>query len=124
VLGTTGERIEGTIGEAVSAVDPASRTSLVRIYVKSPSLKPGIYAKVFIPEGKKEIMLVPENIVIERGQLTGVFVVDEKGVISYRLVKTGRQYGKKIEVLSGLKGGESLIVRGMEKAVDGAMVKQ
>ena len=122
-LGTTGEKIQGTIGEASSAVDPASRTSLIRVYVKSPALKPGIYAKVAIPEGKKEAILVPKNAIVERGQLTGVYVVDEKGVITYRLVKTGRLYGQKIEALTGLKGGENLVVGGMEKAADGAMVK-
>jgi RND family efflux transporter MFP subunit len=121
---TTGERLEGIIGEAASAVDPASRTSLIRVYVKSPTLKPGIFAKVLIPEGKKDTVLVPEKAIIERGQLTGVFIVDEKGVMTYRLIKKGKAFGEKVEVLSGLKGGEDIVVNGTDKAVDGAMVKR
>jgi len=124
VLGTTGERIEGTVGELVSAIDPASRTSLIRVYVKSPALKPGIFAKVLIPEGKKDAVLVPKKAIVERGQLTGVYVVDEKSIMTYRLIKTGKPFGEKVEALSGLKGGEDIVVNGMDKAVDGAMVKR
>ena len=61
---------------------------------------------------------------MERGQLTGVFVVDEKGIITYRLIKAGRVYDGLTEVLSGLSKGESIIVSGMEKAVDGGIIKQ
>jgi RND family efflux transporter MFP subunit len=124
VLGTTGERIEGTIGELVPAVDPASRTSLIRVYVKAPSLRAGIYSKILIPVGKKDVIIVPKKAISERGQLTGVYAVDEKGIMTYHLVKTGKLYGEKVEVLSGLKSGENIVVGGMENAVDGAMVKQ
>ncbi len=61
---------------------------------------------------------------MERGQLTGVFVVDEKGIITYRLIKAGRVHDGLAEVLSGLSKGESIIVSGMEKAVDGGIIKQ
>jgi multidrug efflux pump subunit AcrA (membrane-fusion protein) len=39
-------------------------------------------------------------------------------------VRTGRPYGEQIEVLSGLKSGERIIVEGVDKAVDGGVVKK
>jgi multidrug efflux pump subunit AcrA (membrane-fusion protein) len=60
---------------------------------------------------------------VERGQLTGVYVVDEKGVMTLRLIRIGKEYADKTEVLSGLKGGERIVVEGIERAVDGGMVK-
>jgi len=60
---------------------------------------------------------------VGRGQLEGVFVVDDHGLMTYRLVRTGKVYQDKSEILSGLKGGEKVVVEGMEKAIDGGMVK-
>jgi RND family efflux transporter MFP subunit len=120
----TGSRIRGTIGEITPAVDPSSRTFPVKIYVEDRSLRSGMYTKVLIPEGKKDVLLIPKKAVVERGQLAGVFVKDDKGVLTYRLVKTAKLSGDSIEVVSGLKPGESVVVEGVEKAVDGGIVKQ
>jgi RND family efflux transporter MFP subunit len=119
----TGSKIRGTIGEITSAVDPSSRTYVVKIYVEDRSLRSGMYTKVLIPEGKRDILLVPKKAVVERGQLTGVFVKDDKGVLTYRLVKTGRLFGDNVELVSGLRAGESIVVEGVEKSVDGGIVK-
>jgi hypothetical protein len=45
-------------------------------------------------------------------------------IVTYRLIKTGRVYDKLAEVLSGLSKGENIIVSGMEKAIDGGIIKQ
>ncbi len=124
LLASANERRQGNITRIAPAVDPSTRTFNVEILVKGAQLRTGLYAKVLIPEGKKETMLVPKKAVIEKGQLTGVYVVNEKGVISYNLVKTGKNYGELTEVLSGLKNNDRIIVEGIEKAVDGGMVKQ
>ncbi len=121
---STGSKIRGTIGEVTPAIDPSSRTYVVKIYVEDRSLRSGMYTKVLIPEGKKEVLLVPKKAIVERGQLTGVFVKDEKSVLTYRLIKTGPGYGDNVEVLSGLKAGDSIVVAGVEKAVDGGVIKE
>ncbi len=118
-----GEKVPGRITKVVPAIDPASRTFSVEVTMEDRSLRSGTYGKVLIPQGKKESLLVPTGSIVERGQLTGVFVVDDKGVVTYRLIKTGRIYEGLAEVLSGLSKGESVIVSGMEKAVDGGIIK-
>lgn len=117
------EKLTGRITKIVPSVDPASRTFLVEITLQDKSLRTGSYGKVLIPEGKKEALLIPVKSIVERGQLTGVFVVDDKGIITYRLIKAGKMYDGQTEVLSGLAKGEGIIVSGVEKAVDGGMVK-
>jgi RND family efflux transporter MFP subunit len=124
VIDSIGQEVKGRISEIVPSVDPMSRTFLVKIDLKSPSLKTGLYGKVLIPEGKKESILVPKKSIVEKGQLVGVYTVDSKGVVTYRLIKTGKKYGEQVEILSGLSGGEKIIVDGVEKAVDGGVVTQ
>lgn len=114
----------GDIYEIVPSIDPVSRTFLIKIDIKGENLKTGLYGRVMIPIGKKEALLVPKNSIVEKGQLVGVYVVDDRGNVSYRLVKLGREFNGKSEVLSGLKNGERIIVGGVEKAVDGGIVQQ
>ena len=123
IIDSIGQEAKGRITEIIPAVDPMSRTFLIKIDLKMPSLKTGLYGKVLIPEGKREAILVPQKAIVEKGQLVGVYVVDNKGVITYRLIKAGKKYGEQIEILSGLSGGEKIIVDGVEKAVDGGIIK-
>lgn len=123
IIDSVGQKTKGRISEIIPAVDPMSRTFLIKVDLKMPSLKTGIYGKVLIPEGKKEAILVPQKAIVEKGQLVGVYVVDKQGVITYRLIKAGKKYGEQIEVLSGLSGGEKIIIDGIEKAVDGGIIK-
>jgi hypothetical protein len=52
-----------------------------------------------------------------------VYAVNDKNVITYRLIRKGRAFDKGIEVLSGLRNGDRIIVSGAERAVDGGIVK-
>jgi RND family efflux transporter MFP subunit len=114
-------QIRGVVTEVVPSVDPMSRSFLVKIALKAEGLRNGFYGKVSIPVGKKEALLVPKEAIVERGQLTGVYVVGGDSVMTYRLVKTGREYGERVEILSGLSPDEKVIVKGVGKAVDGGL---
>ena len=97
---------------------------MVKIGLRDPLLKSGLFGRVLIPKGAKEVLLVPRTAVVEKGQLTGAYVVDDQEIMTYRLLKRGRTYREQVEVLSGLKAGERIVVNGLEKAVDGGIVKQ
>jgi RND family efflux transporter MFP subunit len=114
---------QGVIGEVVPAVDPATRSFLIKINLKDPSVRSGLFGRVLIPEGAREALLVPRQALVEKGQLLGVYVVDPGNVMTYRLVKTGRPYGEKMEVLAGLRAGEKIVVQGLDRAVDGGLLK-
>jgi len=114
--------LTGRITEIVPSIDPASRSFLVKVAVRDKDLKNGYYCKVAIPVGKKQALLVPRKAVVEKGQLTGLYVVDGNSVIAYRLIRAGKLYGERVEVLSGLNPGDQVIVDGIEKAVDGGIL--
>ena len=115
------KEVNGTITDVVRSVDPMSRTFLVKIALKAEGLSSGSYARVGIPIGKKDVIVVPKNAVVEKGQLTGVYMVDASNVITYRLVRPGKTYGDRVEILSGLNPNEKIIVAGVERAIDGGM---
>ncbi len=119
------EQVRGTLRDIISAVDPRSRTFLVKIAVASNELKSGLFAVIHIPVGKKESLLVPAGAVVSKGQLTGVYVTTPQGVVSYRLVKTGRILPDgRIEILSGLSAKEVIISEGVQNAVDGGIIQE
>ena len=116
-----GRQVTGKIVQILPSVDPLSRTFTVKVSVSGPGLRSGLFARVMIPQGKREVLLAPRPAVVERGQLVGVYTVDDKGVILYRLVKTGREHDGNVEILSGLRPGDRIVVGGVEKAVDGGL---
>lgn len=123
MIDSIGLQTKAKVSEVVPAIDPMSRTFLVKINLKASGLRSGLYARVRIPVGGRETILIPAKAVVEKGQLTGVYTVDDKGVISFRPVRTGKNYGENIEVLSGLNQGEKAITGGVEKVIDGGMIQ-
>jgi RND family efflux transporter MFP subunit len=117
-------RMTGKIAEIFPAVDPLSRSFTVKVSLRGPGLRTGLYAKVEIPKGKKEVILAPRTAIVEKGQLTGVYAVDGQGIVTYRLVRTGKGYDGDVEILSGLKRDDRIIVGGVEKAVDGGVLEK
>ncbi len=117
-----GREIRGIITEVVPSVDSMTRTFLVKISISGEGLRNGFYGKVSIPAGRKEALLVNKKAIVEKGQLTGVYVVDANSIMTYRLIRLGRLYGDRVEVLSGLNTNERIIVDNVEKAVDGGVL--
>lgn len=115
------KNLKRKITKIVPSVDPSTRTFKAKIDIAG--LTGGQFAQINIPVSKKEAILLPQAAVVQKGELTGVYVVDENKIISYRLVKTGKTFENKIEILSGLSDGEKVITGGVEKAVDGGKVQ-
>ena len=116
-----GKTVKTKITTVVQSVDPTTRTFKVKLDTKG--LSSGLYAKVQIPIGKKDAIAVPLVAIVQKGQLTGVYTVDDKNIISYRLIRTGKTVGDKVEVISGLMDGDKIVVSGVDKAVDGGEIK-
>jgi RND family efflux transporter MFP subunit len=106
--------MEGGVSEITPAADPMSRSYTVKIDLPArQGLRSGLYGVARFTSGRKQAMVVLRKAVVERGQLVGVFVVDDASVARLRLVKTGKSYGENVEVLSGLSDGERIVVDGV-----------
>ncbi|MBI5557706.1 MAG: efflux RND transporter periplasmic adaptor subunit [Deltaproteobacteria bacterium] len=115
--------LAGTISDVVPAVDPATRSFLVKVALPGAGLQSGLHARVRIPVGIRSTVLLPRSVIVEKGQLTGVYVVGRENIITYRLVRLGKPHGENMEILSGLRAGEQVIVAGVERAVDGGLLQ-
>lgn len=114
----------GKVSEIVRQIDPLTRAFTVKIGLDgNPKLlRGGFYARARFVIGKKSGIFIPEQAVISRGDLKGVYAVSEEGVITFRMVKVGKKDDSLVEIISGLNAGEGIIVQGTEKAVDGGKV--
>ena len=78
----------------------------------------GMYAEVLITDVNarvRELPVVPKNALVWRGSLPGVYVMNEQNKRELRLVRTGDEVGiDGISILSGLRIGERIIVKGEE----------
>ncbi len=125
------EEFSRRVTEIVPASDPGSRSSTVKIDVLevkgSPGsralLRSGLYGKARFSIGQKQTLKVPLKSILQRGQLVSVFVVDSSQNLHLRLIKTGKQYGEQLEVLSGLSDGDRIVVEGIERVREGDRVE-
>ncbi len=116
--------LEGDVSEITPVADPMSRSYTVKIDLPArQSLRSGLYGVARFASGQRQAILIPQKAVAQRGQLTGVFVVDDAGVARLRLVKTGKIYGENVEALSGLSDGERIVVDGVANLRDGVKVQ-
>lgn len=98
------------IEEIVPAADPASRTFEVKATLAAQNgLLPGMYARLQLPAGERERLLVPADRVRRVGQLDVLWVAGENGV-ERRFVRLGpaREDGE-VEVLAGVAAGERIL---------------
>jgi RND family efflux transporter MFP subunit len=101
---------EAALAEIFPISESLSRTFKVRTEkLAVPGLIPGMFARLTIPLGKTQGILIPVAAVRRVGQLTMVETVVE-GRPSTRMVQLGRQVGDRVEVLAGLKPGERIVL--------------
>jgi RND family efflux transporter MFP subunit len=122
-----GETCTATVARVIPSIDPATRSFPVEI--KSGGKRPdgmrtGLYAKVTFTVGAKDAILVPAVSVVKKGQLEGVYLVTDDGVVVYRLIRSGEAYKDKVTVLSGLRAGDRIITEGISAAIDGGIIKE
>lgn len=122
-IDAAGVELPGKVSEIAPAASAGSRTFLVKLDLPSvEKLRAGQFGRVRVPVRERPALLVAEDAVVRRGQIENVFVIQD-GVARLRLVKTGRDMDGKIEILSGLSGDESVVVRDAHLLTDGTAVE-
>ena len=116
---------EGTLVRTANAIDQASRTLLVEIEVNNPTgqLLAGSYAEVHLKlPSSSSAFLIPVNTLLFRSEGLRVGVVNN-GQVTLAPLTIGRDYGDTVEVVSGLKGDENIIVNPPDSVVSGEKVR-
>ncbi|MBK8952650.1 MAG: efflux RND transporter periplasmic adaptor subunit [Chitinophagaceae bacterium] len=122
----------------VSEISPSSQFTGGQYQVKlnipekdKKELYAGMYVNVFIPvnrpEGKQEntnSILVPTASLIQNDQLTELYTISSNNTAILRLVRTGKTFGDKTEILSGLGQNEKFIEKAEGKLYNGVPVKE
>lgn len=86
-------------------------------------LKSGMFARVLLAKGNKSAVTVPESSLVRRGQLEGLYVVSNGNTATLRWVRTGKTFGDRIEILSGLDDGETIVTSSDNKLSDGLKIE-
>lgn len=124
------QEFEGKVVNLSPVVDRASRTAAVEVKVpnRDYKLKPGMFAEVkLVLEIHEDVPLVPRAAIIEGiGQRKEgsrhVFLVDGDKAMK-REVEVGLAKGDKVEVLSGIKKGERVVIAGQHYLKGGEEVE-
>ncbi|MDY0067913.1 MAG: efflux RND transporter periplasmic adaptor subunit [Steroidobacteraceae bacterium] len=87
---------------------PQSNTFRARVELpeNAADLYPGMFVKVGFVVGEAERLLTPVQAVVERSEVTAVYVLDESDTPRLRQVRLGRVFGEHVDVLAGLSPGE------------------
>jgi RND family efflux transporter MFP subunit len=122
-----GQRFDGVLARTANAIDPLSRTLMVEVDVENPEghLLPGAYANVHIPlpsDLRTATVTVPSNTLIFRKEGLQVALVRD-GKAELVPVKVGRDYGDKVEIVSGLQAADNVILDPADSLVGGTDVQ-
>ena len=110
-----GSSLTGKVASVGSQVEVSSRTIPIRIELPNPGgiLRPGMSASVWPPVGEGgSVIAVPVASVQRLQDKWVVFVPGDEGVFEIRTIGRGRDMGGEVEILGGLKPGETVVVEG------------
>jgi RND family efflux transporter MFP subunit len=101
--------VDATRVEVLPTADARSHTVTARLYLPDdvPGIIPGMAARAHFVIGSGRKLTVPPNAVIRRGEVTGVYVIDDRNTPRLRQVRLGEMLGNgELEVLAGLAAGD------------------
>jgi RND family efflux transporter MFP subunit len=115
----------GTVTRIADALQPGTRTLLTEVDIPNPdnALTPGIYCTVElrVPRKTPSLSVPADAIIFNRDGLQVAVVSDGKAEI--RKVNVTRDSGTRVEVDSGIKAGDQVILNPPVNLVDGSKVQ-
>jgi RND family efflux transporter MFP subunit len=121
-----GRLFTGAVARTSNSLDPNSRTMLVEVHVanRDGALLPGMYAQVSLSSTRANPpLLLPSDALVVRPEGTVVAVVRGDHTVHLQNVQVGRDYGDRMEIVSGLSEGETVIPSPGDLAREGLKVE-
>lgn len=127
---SSNDMLTGKVSEVSASATNTGGQYLVKINLDKTdsSVLSGMFVNVQFPvENKstvsnKNILLIPENALVEQGQLKGIYTIGTGNVAILRWLRLGKTFGNQVEVLSGLSANEQYIISADGKLYNGAKV--
>ena len=120
-----GTQFPAEVVATAGAIDPTTRTLLTQLAIPNTDEKlfPGAYTTVhFELQSSLQSLLVPENVLLFRGEGPAVGIVGSDGKVSIRKIKIDRDLGDTLQV-QGLSEGDQIIVNPSDSLADGDPVQ-
>jgi RND family efflux transporter MFP subunit len=120
-----GRQFHGVVVRDANSIDVAARTLLVEVDVKNATgeLLPGSYVAVHLKlPNKRPAVTVPSNALLFRSEGLRTVVV-ENGRTELRPVVVGRDFGNDVEIVSGLRPSENVVVNPSDSVLGGERVR-
>jgi RND family efflux transporter MFP subunit len=120
-----GRKFKGVVAHTSDALDPATRTLLVEIQLDNSAraLMPGTFAQAALTvERTSPALTIRGDTLVVRADGPQAAVV-EGGKVHFTRIQLGRDYGDRIEVLSGLEEGQQVVVNPSDLVREGVKVK-
>src|SRR5215216_2098231 len=120
-----GQRVfEGKVAVIDPRVDPVTRS--VRLTAEFPNpdeaLKPGMFLSVALEVSvKNDAVIVSEEAIVGEGLRHLIYVVKDN-MVERRVVRIGQRQQGRVEIVDGLKPGEIVVVRGVQRVRPGQAV--
>ncbi|MBA1155871.1 efflux RND transporter periplasmic adaptor subunit [Microvirga mediterraneensis] len=119
-----GRTFKGSVSTIDPRVDQTTRTARLTAEFDNPdeALKPGMFLSVALEVSTKDdAVVVPEEAVVSEGLRHVIYPVKDNKV-ERRVITIGQRQGGKVEVVDGLKAGETIVVLGVQRVRPGAEV--
>jgi len=122
-----GRQYSGRIARIYPTMDAATHTFNVEVQVSNErrELRPGMYVRAMVNFGNSENVVLPDKAVLKmQGAGTRyVYILKEDGTVNTKVITLGRHFDSKYEILSGLYGGEKVVVEGQSTLRAGQKVE-
>lgn len=119
-----GQVFSGTVHAIDPVVDPVSRNVRVRARIANPKgqLKPGMFARATADlGGKTHAILLPEQVIVPKSDGSYVFLAVD-GKAELRKVVLGKREPGRVEIVSGVQVGDTVVLDGQIKLRPGIPV--
>ena len=114
----------GNVATVDARIDPATRSLLVRADLPNPErlLRPGMLLEVDLPGAPREALRAPEIAVVQVGRDSFLYRAKADGSVEQVGVTLGARADGKVEILSGVRAGDRVVVDGTGKLRPGAKI--
>lgn len=128
IVGSTGQEVMGKVRVVAPTIDMQTRNGLVYVDIDPAAtaaggLRAGSFVRGVFDLGRSTSLTLPQSAVVLREGFAYVFRIDAGNKVTQTKIVTGRRSGDRIEIISGLGAGVSVVASGAAFLADGDTVK-